>query len=90
MNRVNADVDFILSAVELLSGLGATPGGAADHSSISTVNELQELVAHSMATCSGVERSFGDKKLFDRIVKVAASLKHEVSILMCTYSGDMM
>ena len=72
-------MDFILSAVELLSELGATAGGAANHPSISTVNELQELVAHSMATCSGVERSFGDKKLFDRIVQVAANLTHEVS-----------
>ena len=82
MNRVNADVDFILSAVELLSELGATPGVTADHSSLSSVNELQEVVAHSMATCSGVERPFGNKKLYDHIVQVAANLTHEVSMLL--------
>ena len=78
---VNADVDFILSAAELLSALGATPGGIADHAAISTVEELQETVAFSMATCSGVERPFSDRALYNRIVQVASNLTHEV----CTY-----
>lgn len=76
--RVNADVDFILSAVELLSALDASPGGMVDHSTVSSVRELQEIVAYSMATCSGVERPFSNKKLYDHIVQVSSNLTHEV------------
>lgn len=76
---LNADVDYIVSAVELLKALKATPGRiGADHPTLNTIEELQQIVAYSMATCSGIERHFDNKKMFDEIVQVVTELKHEV------------
>lgn len=77
---LNADVDCIISAVELLKALKATPGRiGADHPTLYTIEELQQTVAYSMATCSGIERHFDDKKVFNEIVQVVNELKHEVT-----------
>lgn len=76
---LNADLDYIISAVELLKALKATPGRiGADYPTLNTIEELQQTVAYSMATCSGIERHFDDKKLFKEIVQVVSELNHEV------------
>ena len=74
-------MDYIISAVELLKALEAplATDQMTAHPVISTINELQQTVAYSMATCSGIERHFSDAELFDKIVETASNLKHEVS-----------
>ena len=76
---MNADVDYIISAVELLTSLNAVPGEIrGDHLTLNTVDELQQTIAYSMDTCSGIERHFNDKVVFDQIVEASSKLKHEV------------
>lgn len=81
---MNADIDYILSALDLLRVLERDEGGTGqevkpvNHRSISTIKELRETVYYSMSTCSGIERFFEDKTIFDKIVKTASKLKHEV------------
>lgn len=78
--RVNADVDLIASAVEVLAAVGAVPGRVLAHQkALTSVEDLQEAVSYSMATCSGLERHFEDKAVFDEIVSAIYKLKHEVS-----------
>ena len=78
--RLNADVDYIISAVELLNALKATPvtGQMTAHPVITSIDELQQTVAYSMVTCSGIERHFANGDLFDKIVETSTKLKHEV------------
>ena len=80
---MNADIDYIISAVDLLGALQGetnTAKGVAptNHQSLSNLKELFELVLYSMSTCSGIERYFEDKVVFDSIVRTASKLKHEV------------
>lgn len=77
---MNADVDLIASAVEVLAAVGAVPGRVLAHQkALTSVEDLQEAVSYSMATCSGLERHFEDKAVFDEIVSAIYKLKHEVS-----------
>lgn len=79
MYSVNADVDFILPAVPLLKALNVSPAkSASDHNTVASADDLQDVVLHSMVTCSGVERTVTDKELFDHIVKLSADIPHEV------------
>lgn len=74
-------MDFILPAVALLKALNVTPGNStADHSTVTSAKDLQDVVLYSMVTCSGVERTVTDKELFDLIVKLSVDIPHEVSM----------
>lgn len=80
MYSLNGDVDFILPAVPLLKALNVTPGKSSlDHNIVTSADDLQDVVLHSMVTCSGVERTVTDKDLFDRIVQLSVNIPHEVS-----------
>lgn len=83
---MNADVDYIISAVQLLKALDAPSrtDHMTTHPVIATIDELQQTVAYSMATCSGIERHFSNSKLFDEIVETASKLKHEVCFVAAT------
>lgn len=81
MHSLNADVDFILPAVPLLKALNVTLGkSTSDHSTVTSADDLQDVVLHSMVTCSGVERTVTDKELFDHIVQLSVDIPHEVSM----------
>ena len=74
-------MDFILPAVALLKALNVTPGNStADHGTVTSAEDLQDVVLYSMITCSGVERTVTDKELFDLIVKLSVNIPHEVSM----------
>ena len=75
---LNADLDYIVSATDLLNALKATPSRMNAHPIITNINELQETVAYSMVTCSGIERHFKDRDVFEQIVDATLQLKHEV------------
>lgn len=77
--RVNANLDMILSARELLQALKATPSKPFDHPHLTSIAELEQLVLYSMLHCAGLERTFTDGDLFKDIVEAASSLSHTVS-----------
>ena len=68
-----------MSAVELLALLNATGSVPRDHASLSSIDDLQEVVAYSMQHCAGIERVFTDAKQFNIITQSAAQLSHVVS-----------
>ena len=78
--RVNSNLDLIVSAVHLLKVLNARESSPRDHASLSSVNDLQEVVAYSMQHCAGTERVFTDKELFQQIAESATQLPHVVSL----------
>ena len=80
--RVNANLDMIVSACELLIALNATPTEPADHPVLKSVVQLEQLVSFSMQKCAGVERTFSDPDLFDIITKISASLPHSVRSIL--------
>ena len=70
-----------MPAVALLKALNVTPGkSTADHSTVTSAEDLQDVVLYSMVTCSGVERTVTDKELFDLIVRLSVDIPHEVSV----------
>ncbi len=71
-----------MSALDLLIKMEVTPSVPNDHSYLSTLSDLEQLLGYSMSHCAGLERMFVDKKLFLEIVKKAGSIRHTVS----TYS----
>lgn len=75
---MNSNLDMIVSALELLNALNATPTKPADHPALISVVQLEQLVSFSMQNCAGVERTFADTDVFDTITEVAASLHHNV------------
>ena len=75
---MNANIDMIVSAKSLLLALEASPSVAVDHDVLSSVADLEQLVAYSMTHCAGIERSFLDKDLFDSIVETGTSVAHKV------------
>ena len=80
-NRVNANLDLIVSAIPLLETLGLLPGQPVDHTHLGTVEELQEQVAYSMEHCAGTERVFSSQSEFERVVTAAYQLPHSVSLV---------
>ena len=77
--RVNSNLDLIVSAVELLKLLNATGSVSRDHTSLGSINDLQEVVAYSMQHCAGIERVFTDARQFNIITQAAIQLPHIVS-----------
>ena len=80
-NRVNANLDLIVSAIPLLETLGLLPGQPVDHTHLGTVEDLQEQVAYSMEHCAGTERVFSSQSEFERVVTAAYQLPHSVSLV---------
>ena len=80
-NRVNANLDLIVSAIPLLETLGLLPGQPIDHTHLGTVEDLQEQVAYSMEHCAGTERVFSSQSEFERVVTAAYQLPHSVSLV---------
>ena len=76
---MNSNLDLIVSAVDLLNMLNATPSLPRDHASLESIETLQEVVAYSMQHCAGIERVFTDHNVFDMIATTATSLPHIVS-----------
>ena len=68
-----------MSAVDLLRLLNATGRESRDHASLSSIGDLEEVVAYSMQHCAGIERVFTDPKQFNIITKTATQLPHVVS-----------
>ena len=77
--RVNSNLDLIVSAVDLLKYMNATASYPRDHASLTTMDDLQEVVAYSMQHCAGIERVFTDPELFQVITEAASLLPHVVS-----------
>ena len=77
--RVNANLDVIVSAIDLLEALNVSHTLPKDHSSLNSITHLEQLVAFSMLHCAGMERTFADLKLFNNIISIAESLPHKVS-----------
>ena len=75
---MNANLDLIVSATELLEALGLSPGEPIDHTHLGRVEELQEQVAYSMEHCAGTERVFSSSSEFQRVVNAAYQLPHTV------------
>ena len=76
---MNSNLDLIVSAVDLLKALNATPSSPGDHASLSSIEDLEEVVSYSMQHCAGIERVFTDHEVFERIAEAAAQLPHVVS-----------
>lgn len=76
---VNTNLDMVVSAIDLLKALKLQSTAPQDHSALSSLVELEQLVAFSMYHCAGVERIFTNQTLFNSITTVAASLPHVVS-----------
>lgn len=95
---MNANLDLIVSATELLEALGLSPGQPVDHTHLGRVEELQEQVAYSMEHCAGTERVFSSSSEFQRVVNAAYQLPHTVrereregwrerKLIMCCFSA---
>ncbi|XP_035663245.1 ADP-dependent glucokinase-like [Branchiostoma floridae] len=72
---VNAGVDLIVSATELLKSLGMTPSQTrTDHLHLDSLQQLEEAVGYYMEKGAAGERYMGDGALFQQIVGVARNL----------------
>ena len=76
---VNANLDMIVSAVDLMAKLEANSTLPLDKSVLRSLSDLSELVAYSMLHCAGVERTFIDQSIYRNIMKSASSIPHRVS-----------
>jgi ADP-dependent glucokinase len=74
---VNANLDLVVSATQLLEALGLSPGQPVDHTHLASAVDLQEQVAYSMLHCAGTERVFTSQAEFQKVVTAARSLPHE-------------
>ena len=70
---------MVVSAVDLLKHLHLESTVPHDHSTLSSLLELEQLVAFSMYHCAAVERIFTNKTLFNMITATATSIPHIVS-----------
>lgn len=77
---INADVDLIVSGVDLLTKLGQVPGKERNHNALRSVSDLQETFTYFFTRGCAAERIFADSQAYRDIVKAAFSLdKVEVS-----------
>lgn len=76
---MNANLDVVVSAVELLEALEMNSTTPCDHPNLSSAAELEQVVGFSMLHCAGVERTFVHRYLFDGIVNTASTIPHSVS-----------
>ena len=76
--RVNANLDLVVSAVDLLRTLNVTAGAVGDSPLLTTLSELGALVGSSMQHCAGVERVLTDQAVFQQTVEAALTLRHSV------------
>ena len=76
---MNSNLDLIVSATALFQALDLTPLPLADHHILTSLSDLQEVVAYSMQHCAGIERFFKDKQVFQQTVEAAKTVPHTVS-----------
>ena len=76
--RVNSNLDLIVSALDLLRALQVDPSSPRDHSTLSSLRDLEQLVGYSMQHCAGLERVFVDQALFLQIVEAGDKVEHAV------------
>ena len=77
---------MVVSAIDLLKALNLQSTIPEDHTVLSSLAELEQLVAFSMYHCAGVERIFINQTLFNSITTIAASVPHIVRIIVLCLS----
>ncbi|KAL8581110.1 hypothetical protein ACOMHN_033558 [Nucella lapillus] len=71
----NANVDLIVSGVALLRQLKISPGSEENHSSLTSLGDLQDTFSYFFNKGSAAERIFTDPALYKDVVKVVFDLK---------------
>ena len=88
--RVNANVDVIVSAVEVFNELKLIASGSSqDHNMINSFQELDECFFHHFSKCAAAERFIASKELFDKLIKAAlaitaAKVSKPLKIVICS------
>ena len=73
---MNANVDVIVSAVDIFHSLELTASGrSTDHNMISSLQELDECFSHHFAKCAAAERFVASEELFDKLINAASALE---------------
>ncbi len=75
---MNANLDMIVSAKDLLQALQVNPTKPVNHQTLSSVEDLEQVVSYSMLHCAAMERTFINADSFYNIVHVATALSHKV------------
>ncbi|KAK7480016.1 hypothetical protein BaRGS_00028749 [Batillaria attramentaria] len=71
----NANVDLIVSGVDLLTKLGLSPGKQQNHNSLRSLSDLQETFSFFFSKGRAAERIFLDASVFSEVVEAASSLE---------------
>ncbi|XP_076443338.1 ADP-dependent glucokinase-like [Babylonia areolata] len=72
----NADVDLIVSGVELLKKLMLAPGKEENHNSLTSLSDLQETFSFFFSKGRAAERIVTDPAVYKQIVKTVFDLEH--------------
>ena len=72
--RINACIDIIVPATQLLEKLNVRADIAADHPELSTFDSLQETFKHFFQKGAAAERKFTDSLLFRNLTDTALQL----------------
>lgn len=70
----NANVDLIVSGVDLLTKLGLSPEKQQNHRSLKSLSDLQETFSYFFSRGQAAERIFVDPAVFSKVVTAASSL----------------
>ncbi len=73
---MNANVDLIVRAVDLLKELGVTPGDRIDHTVLDNFEHLQNSFHFHFSRGGAVERTFTDQAAFIKIIEAANRLEN--------------
>ncbi|XP_065070330.1 ADP-dependent glucokinase-like isoform X2 [Rhopilema esculentum] len=77
MTRVNANVDVIVSAINVLKQVGIRPSlNSQDHNAIETAGQLEECFLYHFKKCAAAERFIASEELFDQLIKASVSLEN--------------
>lgn len=86
--RTNANIDLIVSGVELLNKLKQSPGGQENHNRLTSLADLQETFSYFFSRGRAAERIFTDAELYKQVVETVFSLGNiEVSSGSLSNSG---
>ena len=80
---MNANLDMVVLARDLLVALGVNSTEPLDHAFLSSSADLEQVVSYSMLHCVAIERTFVHKSIFRDIVSVASSIPHTVRVEVC-------
>ena len=73
---MNANVDLIVSAIDVFAALKLSSSGRPqDHSMINSLQELDECFSHHFAKCAAAERFVASSDLFNKLSKAALALE---------------